>query len=581
MENPSSPEIGVNEDPLKVSQELTQSWGTDYHRIRALICRLTDGAWYSISDLISLSAISHWNITHLLQLLGDWIEQKEDRVRFRSDCIAMVTRVFDCANVPDESFLPLYEVAARAGQAAGQSQALLRSMTQLVTELPISPVRHLDHVSATPLTCVQRALFLAKNYELTGAKILFLGDHDLTSLALALVRPDVAMAVVDVDERILAYIGEMAYRHGWNIRTIFADFRIDLPRSLIECFDLVFTDPPYTPGGMSLFLKRGIESLKDTDYARVLFCYGFSERHPALAYKVQSAVFDLRLVTEAILPQFNRYTGAQAIASSAALYICRPTRRSLPAAEAVKVDPRIYTQGKHAEEAATEGLSGSTVNKVKHLLMEHEDEKLTLVGDSWPKEMPRMATKTSLTGYLHSMYNTRGTSSGIVALNLYPHYNAYLVRVLLVASSEYIIISVADDVMRSIFNQEKNDAVRTLIESKFQVLSLERGNAGQPTIMQLKQIPSPEDDGLRYVLRYLVDHRHAKLLNAWREALISWSSRQGESLSKNQARQQLEQSKLAQMHSESYLSELSLADLKILVNDLSSWLDRESKKNFL
>ena len=90
----------------------------------------------------------------------------------------------------------------------------------------------------------------------------------------------------------------------------------------------------------------------------------------------------------------------------------------------------------------------------------------------------------------------------------------------------------------------------------------------------MKQIPSPEDDGLHYILRYLIDHRHAKLVNAWREALISWCNRQGQSLSKNQARQQLEQSQLAHKHSESYLSELSLSDLKILVNDVLSWLDR-------
>ncbi len=571
MENQSSHEISVSdENLLKLARELAQTWGTDYHRIRALICQLADGEWRSVSDLISLSAISHWNITHLLQQFDAWIEQKEDQVRFRSEYIAMIANVFDCASIPGELFLPPYEVAARAGEAAERSQSFLHSMTRLVKELPISPVRHLDHVSATPLTCIRRALFLTKNYELAGAKILFLGDHDLTSLALALVRPDVEMTVVDVDERILGYISDIALRHGWKIRTVFADFRIELPRSLIESFDLVFTDPPYTPDGMSLFLKRGIESLKDAGYARLLFCYGFSERHPALAYKVQSAVYDLRLVTEAILPQFNRYTGAHAIASSAALYICRPTRRSLPAAEAVKVDPRIYTQGKNAEEAAIETLPVSAVDKVKSSLTEYKDEEVTLVGDGWPKDMPKLATKTSLTGYLHSMYNTRGTSSGIVAINLYPHYNTYLVRVLLVAASEHIFISVADDIMRSIFNQEKNDPIRTLIESKFQVISVERGNAGHPAIMKLKQLPSPEADGLSYILRYLVDHRHAKLVNAWREALISWFNRQGQSISKNQARQQLEQSKLAQIHSESYLSELCLNDLRTLVNDVSS-----------
>lgn len=303
MENQSPSEtVVLDENLLKLSHELARSWGTDYRRIRALICQLADGEWRSVSDLISLSAISHWNITHLLQQFDAWIENKENQVRFRREYINLVTTVFDCSSLPAEAFIPPYEVAARADEVATQSQSFLRSMSRIVKELPISPVRHLDHVSATPLTCIRRAVFLAKNYELAGAKVLFLGDHDLTSLALAHVRPDVEMTIVDVDERILGYISDTAHRRGWKIRTIFADFRIELPRSLIESFDLVFTDPPYTPDGMSLFLKRGIESLKDTGYARLLFCYGFSERHPALAYKVQSAVYDLRLVTEAILP---------------------------------------------------------------------------------------------------------------------------------------------------------------------------------------------------------------------------------------------------------------------------------------
>lgn len=246
----------------------------------------------------------------------------------------------------------------------------------------------------------------------------------------------------------------------------------------------------------------------------------------------------------------------------------------MPAAEAVKADPRIYTQGKNAEEASIETLPTDIINKVKHSFVEYEGDKVIVVGDGWPKDMPRAVEKTSLTGYLHTMYNTRGASSGLAVINLYPHYNAYLARVLLVASNEHILLSVADDVMRFIFNQEKNDPVRRLIESKFQVVSVERGNAGQPTIIQLKQIPPPDADGLRYVLRYLVDHRHAKLVNAWREALISWFNRQDQSISKNQARQHIEQSKLAQIHSESYLSELSLSDLKILVNDVSSTVEK-------
>src|SRR5207245_11198040 len=104
-----------------------------------------------------------------------------------------------------------------------------------------------------------------------------------------------------------------------------------------------------------------------TGSARLLCGYGFSERHPARSLKVQAVLYDLHLVTEAVLPHFNRYRGAQAIASSAALYICRPTRRSLPAAQALRVDPRIYTQGKSAEEATAAQLPAGVADYGKRL----------------------------------------------------------------------------------------------------------------------------------------------------------------------------------------------------------------------
>src|SRR3989441_1038009 len=232
---------------------------------------------------------------------------------------------------------------------------------------------------------------------------LLLGDHDLTSLALAQVAPGVTITVVDSDERILDYIETVSARHGWPIRALFTDLRLELPRSVMASYDLVFTDPPYTPEGMRLFLARGLESLKPTGSARLLCCYGFSERHPALSLKVQAVLYDLHLVTEAGLPQFNRYRGAQAIASSAALYICRPTRRSLPAAQALRVDPRIYTQGKSAEETPMMVLPRGVVDTVKRLLAAQTPERVLLVGDGWPTDLASTMEAVSLRGYLHTL----------------------------------------------------------------------------------------------------------------------------------------------------------------------------------
>jgi hypothetical protein len=465
------PETG----PVELHHELVQAWGIDFHHVRALVCQLTSGHWYSISELIARTLLSHWNVTHLLERLNPWLEHDQDRVCIRVAFQDLFRVVFDCSRLSSERFLTSYEIAAQAGEEALQAAAVLASMEHVVNDLPIRPIRHLDHVSATPLTCLKRALFLAKNYDLDGATILLLGDHDLTSLALAQFVPGVAITVVDSDERILDYINTVAGQHGWTIRTLFADLRVALPRSVEASCDLVFTDPPYTTEGMRLFLARGLESLKPTSSARLLFCYGFSERHPGLGLKVQSVLHDLHLVTEAILPHFNRYRGAQAIASSAALYLCRPTRRSLPAAYSLKIDPRIYTQGKSAEETTMTALPQGVVDTVKRLLAAQAPARVLLVGDGWPLDMRSAMETTSLRGYLRTLYTIQqGKHSPYactVAVNLFPYYHGYLVRVLLLSAARQLLIAAADHVADSILNANKDDPLRRLIDSSYQIIA--------------------------------------------------------------------------------------------------------------
>jgi hypothetical protein len=569
MENLSSskshpPETGL----VELHHELVQAWGIDFHRVCALVCQLTSSNWLSISDLIAQTILSHWNVTHLLRRLHPWLETDQDHVRIRVAFQDLFRAVFDCSGLSNECILTPYEIAAQAGEEAAQTEALLASMERIVNNLPHRPVRHLDHVSATPLTCLKRALFLARNYELGGAIVLLLGDHDLTSLALAQVAPGVTITVVDSDERILDYIETVSAQHGWTIRTLFADLRLELPRSVTASCDLVFTDPPYTLEGIRLFLARGLESLKPTNSARLLCCYGFSERHPGLGLKVQSVMHDLHLVTEAVLPQFNRYRGAEAIASSAALYICRPTRRSLPAAQALKVDPRIYTQGKSAEETTVAQLPTGVADSVKRSLAEHAQKRVVLVGDGWPTGMTSAMETISLRGYLRTLsthrQGARSPYTGTVAVNLFPHYHAYLVRVLLLSAATQLIIMVADHAADSLFNAKRDDPLRALIDSSYRVVAREKGNPTQPGMVLLQPAHPEEADAVGWLLRALIDHPQAQLVNAWREALIAWETRQGRRLSKNEARRVIERQRLGMLHAHSYLSELSLGDLRTL-----------------
>jgi N4-bis(aminopropyl)spermidine synthase len=588
MEHPQRLDETDREQLAKLHDEQARAWGIDFRRVQALLCLLCDGDRHTVSDLITASSISHGNVTHLLQQLDSWLEHDEQRVRIAPAHQDAFAAVFGCAHISEKFFPAPYEIATKAGERAEQSAALVASMQRLLQEFPGGRNRHLDHVAATPLTCVKRAFFLAENYALDGAHVLFLGDHDFTSLALAQATTNVAITVVDVDEQVLSYIGAVSARRGWNIRPIFADFRVELPRSLREACDIVFTDPPYTPEGIGLFLARGIESLKAADYARLLFCYGFSERRPALGYKVQSVLSDLRLVSEAIFPGFNRYSGAEAIASSAALYICRPTRRSVPAAEAQSVDPRIYTHGKNAEEAQIEQLPDHIINKVKAYLAEYADEKALLAGDGWPEEMMHRIETTSLSGYLRTMYTqqgaqgkppfTRSPHAGVVAINLFPHYDTYLTHILLTSAAEHLLIVTAGEAARALFEGQKDDPLNTLIVCKYRIATHTRGGSAAPVVITFDQVDAANLEGFNFVLRYIIDRRYAKLVNAWREGLIAWYARQERTISKNQARHAIEQTHLAAIHAAGYLSELSLVDLRKLVSEVTFTFAELDKK---
>ena len=150
--------------------------------------------------------------------------------------------------------------------------------------------------------------------------------------------------MVDVDQRQLAFLAGAA-------DTWFADLRVGLPAPLRGRFDIVLTDPPYSPAGVGLFAARALEAMKRE--ARLLVAYGYPEGSPALGLKVQSELSALELVYEAVLPDFNAYEGALAIGSRAPLYVLRPTKRSakIAARRGARHAEALYTRGRQAVES--------------------------------------------------------------------------------------------------------------------------------------------------------------------------------------------------------------------------------------
>jgi len=208
--------------------------GVGSRPLRALV-GLLSGAGAPFDDLVRSTALPRRAVEAALAALGPDVEEVGGCVRLRAARAAAYAGL--SAPVPstpgDGAFPPVLVATVRAA----------------VTGAP-RPKADLDHVAATPETVARRALWLASTFALSGRHVLCLGDHDLTSVALAALDPTIAVTVADIDEDVLAHVVAQPAGQVGTIRALFADFRVGLPARLRGSADLVVTDPPYTPEGV-------------------------------------------------------------------------------------------------------------------------------------------------------------------------------------------------------------------------------------------------------------------------------------------------------------------------------------------
>ncbi|WP_345365145.1 bis-aminopropyl spermidine synthase family protein [Actinoallomurus liliacearum] len=462
--------------------------GVGARRLRHALTLLTDDRSWDADALVRATAAPRRAVDALLAALGDDLEDG----RIRRDRVAAYRPLAAPAIIAD----PVAHLLPKHADAVAEMAALIAAAPRARTAL--------DHVAATADTAVRRALLLGARFWLGSARLLCVGDHDLTSLAVALTHPGVEITVVDIDDRILEFIGAEAARRGLPIRCRFADLRLGLPPGAREWADLVFTDPPYTPEGVALFTRRGLEGLRDHDSGRVLVAYGASEGTPALALKVQEAIGPLHLAYEAIWPDFNRYDGAPAIGSASDLYVLRPTSRTWKTLGSTTAGTRIYTQGPQAVEAPERPLEAAA-----------EPADL-LVGD-WPKGFAPGTPRVHLATWLAKPYAGR---TGDVVIALPAGYDALLPRVLLASRAERVRVLTPATLPRSL---------KGVLAAVYHLKTA-------PGEIVASRVEPPGGTGA--VLRHILDRPHGRVANSWREGLIRHAA--GD-LTKNQARARIQE----------------------------------------
>lgn len=365
-----------------------------------------------------------------------------------------------------------------------------------------APRAALDHVTATPETVLRRAEWLRDHYDLRAATVLCVGDHDLTSLAVAVVEPSTRVLAVDLDERVLAHIDALAAAHDLPVRTLHADFRFGLPRGVQDWADLVFTDPPYTPEGVGLFAARAAECLGEQ--GRMLLAYGYSDRTPALGHGVQQELLRLGFVFEAIVPDFHRYHGAQAIGSASDLLVCRPTAQTR---KVLRRGGGIYTHGPQSVESSAGPMDQGSLAALRNLIGHDE-----LSPAGW--------------------HRPQGESAATPIFDLRDDPGPWLLRMLLACNASSAAFLVPNN-HPDIADAAGQRGLRELIAGKFRI-RFHRSNPDSQHAIVVAE--STSDESARGKLLW---RAHGKLGNTWREALIAASD--GE-LTKRTARARVDES---------------------------------------
>jgi predicted methyltransferase len=200
---------------------------------------------------------------------------------------------------------------------------LVSALVALAASAP-RPRSELDQSHCTVETKARRALLLDREGTLAGRRVLFLGDDDLTSLAVARLARAKEIAVVDVDRAVLGHLR----RHLPGATLVEHDLREPLPASLAARFDTVFTDPPYTVAGAELFLSRATAALRPGVGGDVFLAFG--PKPPGETLRVQAAIAAMGLVIRSFERNFNEYLQASILGGTSHLYHLTSTGETRP-----------------------------------------------------------------------------------------------------------------------------------------------------------------------------------------------------------------------------------------------------------
>jgi len=320
----------MKERILQVSKET----GIPTKKVWDFLYILCGGEPVANNELLQRLGVSKNALNQAKEMFADLLESPSKNTRLKDETLGQVTSLFSAEYKAEETLW--------SGLETDKYHQVLEILRRHEDKRP-APERKYDQFTATVETTARRASLLDQNEDVAGKRLLFLGDDDFTSVAVSSFGKASNVTVLDIDDRILGKIRQVAGEEDLKIGSANYDARKALPDSYKQKFDVVFTDPPYTPEGISLFVSRAIQALDlKNQSARIYLCYGNSDRAKERFIPIYELLASSGLMVRWIFDKFNRYEGAESIGSASSLFVLDVTSKT-KALVTGNYDKPIYT----------------------------------------------------------------------------------------------------------------------------------------------------------------------------------------------------------------------------------------------
>lgn len=314
--------------------QISKETGVPTKKVLDLLFVLQHGEAIENNELLRRLGVSKNALNQVKEMFADLLEAPSKNTKLKSETLSQVTSLFSAEYEPEETLWGSLETK--------KYHRVLEILGRHKDKRP-TPERRYDQFTATMETTARRASLLDQNEDIAGKRLLLLGDDDFTSVALSSFRTASNVTVLDIDDRILDNIGQVAKEESLEIDLENYDARKALPDRYKQKFDVVFTDPPYTPEGVKLFVSRTIQALDPQNQsARIYLCYGNSDRAKERFLPIYELLISSGLMIRWTFDKFNRYVGAESIGSASSLFVLDTTSKT-QALVTTNYDKPIYT----------------------------------------------------------------------------------------------------------------------------------------------------------------------------------------------------------------------------------------------